>query len=155
MNDTQADDARPVLDRLMAVFFAAVSFRAGERPCYAQLHVLFIEGGLLIKNSTPVPEIATVDQFIAPRERMVDAGELTAFRERELAEITEVFGRVAHRFSTYEKCAALGGAESITRGMISTQFVAAPAGWRISAMAWDDERDGLSLPPRYTPGASG
>ena len=27
--------------------------------------------------------------------------------------------------------------------MISTQFVYTPAGWKMSAMAWDDERPGL------------
>ena len=32
--------------------------------------------------------------------------------------------------------------------MISTQYVRTPVGWRISAMAWDDERPGLTLPQR-------
>jgi len=30
--------------------------------------------------------------------------------------------------------------------MISTQFIFTPAGWRMSSMAWDDERPGLELP---------
>jgi len=34
---------------------------------------------------------------------MVDAGELTNFKEVETAEITEIFGNVAHRFSTYKR----------------------------------------------------
>ncbi len=32
------------------------------------------------------------------------------------------------------------------RGAISTQFVRTADGWRISSMAWDDERPGLELP---------
>ena len=31
-------------------------------------------------------------------------------------------------------------------GIITTQFIATPAGWRMTAMAWDDERPGLSIP---------
>ena len=33
--------------------------------------------------------------------------------------------------------------------MKTLQFVRTPAGWRISAVAWDDERDGLRLEPGY------
>jgi hypothetical protein len=29
--------------------------------------------------------------------------------------------------------------------MITTQFAHTPTGWKMSAMAWDDERPGLSM----------
>jgi hypothetical protein len=32
--------------------------------------------------------------------------------------------------------------------MISSQFVLTPDGWKMSAMAWDDERPGLSIVER-------
>jgi hypothetical protein len=35
------------------------------------------------------------------------------------------------------------------RGVISIQFIATPTGWKISAMAWDDERPGLTISERY------
>jgi hypothetical protein len=35
--------------------------------------------------------------------------------------------------------------------MISTQFILTPAGWKISAMAWDDEHPGLSIPIHHGP----
>jgi len=38
----------------------------------------------------------------------------------------------------------LDGRAFRTRGMKTFQFVRTPAGWRISAVAWDDEREGLS-----------
>jgi hypothetical protein len=142
------------LAALMQAFFDAVSFEPGERPPYERLHGLFIDGGLLIRNIGPAPEVTGVAQFIAPRQRSVEAGELTAFRETELAEITEVFGQVAHRTSTYAKTGTLNGQAFAARGVISTQFVSTPIGWRISAMAWDDERPGLALPARYEPPAA-
>jgi hypothetical protein len=143
------DAVRAALDALIGRFFAAVSFEAGQRPGYHALHGLFVEDGRLIRNSGAAPEITTVEQFVAPRQRSVDSGELSAFTETELAEITEVFGNVAHRFSTYTKRGVLGGAPFTGRGMISTQFVRTPDGWRISCMAWDDEREGLAVPDRY------
>jgi hypothetical protein len=143
------------LDRLTAEFFHAVSFESGETPPYEKIQTLFIEAGLLIKNSATTPEISTVRQFVAPRQAMVASGELTRFRESELSETTEIFGNVAHRFSAYEKSGTLKGLSFQARGMISTQFVLTPAGWKMSAMAWDDERPGLSIPDRHHPNVRG
>jgi len=140
--------AKHELDRLMDAFFRAVSFDAGERPAY-QISTLFIEMGLLIKNSSATPEISSVAQFIEPRLALVSSGALTSFRELELSAITECFGNVAHRFSLYTKFGTLNGAPFEGRGMISTQFIMTPAGWKISVMAWDDERPGLSIPVHY------
>jgi hypothetical protein len=137
------------LDRLTAEFFRCVSFKQGEMPAYTDLYELFIDSGLLIKNSLASPEISTVKQFIEPRQKAVDAGVLTSFNEVETAEVTEIFGNVAHRFSTYAKSGTMNGVPFEARGMISTQFIMTPSGWKMSAMAWDDERPGLVIPNRY------
>jgi hypothetical protein len=55
------------LDRLIADFFRAVSFEEGATPPYEDIYELFIEAGLLVKNTTSTPEISTVRQFIEPR----------------------------------------------------------------------------------------
>ncbi len=151
MDKPDAGQTKAELDRLVDEFFRAVSFEAGTSPNYEDIRQLFIEEGLLVKNTAPSPEIATVGQFIRPRLASWRAGELTRFREIELREATQVFGNVAHRFSSYAKSGMLNGVAFAARGMISTQFVRTPRGWRISAMAWDDERPGLSIPGDYEP----
>lgn len=137
------------LDALVGEFFDAVSFGEGERPAYQELYELFIAGGLLIKNVSGVPEISTVSQFIEPRQKMVDSGELTSFREAETGAITEIFGNIAHRFSTYEKRGINTAGSLEGRGIISFQFIRTQARWKISSIAWDDEREGLEIPSRY------
>jgi hypothetical protein len=137
---------------LLAAFFAAVSFAPGGRPEYARLAGLFLDGATLIRAGGEAPEISTVGAFVAPRQAAVDAGELTAFQEVETAAVTEEFGDVAHRWSTYEKSGVRDGVAFHGRGLISTQFVRTGSGWRISTMAWDDERPGLTVPDRYLPG---
>jgi hypothetical protein len=154
-NQQNLTSVKSELDRLTTEFFRAVSFESDETPPYENIRTLFVEAGLLIKNSATTPEISTVRQFLEPRQAMVAAGELTRFRELELSETTEIFGNVAHRFSAYAKSGTLKGVQFEARGMISTQFVLTPAGWKISSMAWDDERPGLSLPDRYDPTKSG
>jgi hypothetical protein len=138
------------LAALTAAFLDAVTFEPGGRPNYGAIRDLFIDQGLLIKN-VGSPDIATVEEFIEPRQAMFDSGELTEFEERELAHFTELFGNVAHRMSTYSKRGVQGGVQFEARGVISTQFVFTPNGWRMSAMAWDDERPGLVMPDRYEP----
>jgi hypothetical protein len=96
-----------------------------------------------------LPEISNVRQFIEPRQRTVDAGELTNFKEVETAEITEIFGNIAHRFSTYKKCGINKGAVFEGRGIISMQFIMTETGWKKGSMAWDDERSELIIPDRY------
>ena len=146
---TENASIKAELDHLTAEFFRAVSFEEGETPPYDNIYGLFIETGLIVKNSGATPEISSVRQFIEPRLAMFRSGELTRFNETELTEFTEIFGKVAHRFNSYAKSGTTKGVSFSARGMVSTQFIQTPAGWKISAMAWDDERPGLSIPEQY------
>jgi hypothetical protein len=130
----------------MSAFFAAVSFERGGRPDYEALHGLFIDGGRLIRGGPEEPDVATVERFIASRLKLVESGTLEQFQETETGARTDVFGSVAHRLSTYAKSGVSNGAPFAARGVISTQFVETVAGWRMSSMAWDDERPGLTVP---------
>jgi hypothetical protein len=138
------DGDRTACEHLLLRFFAAVSFGTGDRPRYADLESLFLADARLIKNSGERPESASVADFIALRQATVDVGQEQAF-ETEIRSTMELFGNVGHRFSVYAKRGVMNGVNLAGRGAISTQFVRSPDGWRISAMAWDDERPGLSL----------
>jgi hypothetical protein len=127
------------LSVLMGRFFRAVSFAPGGVPAYEGLHDLFTRSGRLISAIGDVPEDTTVAGFAGPRRALVDAGVLTSFEEVETGAVTESFGKVAHRFSTYEKRGVRDGTAFAARGRIATQFVRTPGGWRITSMAWDDE----------------
>ena len=148
MNADPHSEVLAELKQLTDAFFRSVSFAAGTKPTYSNICGLFIEAGLLIKNVGPTPEVSTVSEFIRPRQASVDEGELTQFHEAEIADVTEVFGNVAHRFSSYEKSGTLKGTSFSARGIVCTQFIKTPSGWKMSSMAWDDERPGLTLPAR-------
>jgi hypothetical protein len=133
----EASSSKQEIDSLTSDFFRTVSFFEGNKPAYQHLYQLFSESGQLIKNSSTLPEISTVRQFIESRQSMVDSGELTGFKEVETAEITEIFGNVTHRFSTYEKYGINKGAEFGGRGIISMQFIMTESGWKISSEVGD------------------
>ena len=146
MSDPESGANEALLTGLVSEFLSAVSFGPFAKPSYGRIPALFIERGLLVKNVGSIPEISSVQEFIALREALVASGMLTRFNESELSHATVIFGNVAHRFSGYAKSGTSGGTHFAARGVITTQFVNTPAGWKISAMAWDDERPGLSVP---------
>jgi hypothetical protein len=51
MNQADRTAVKAELDRLTAEFFRAVSFEEGAAPAFEIIHSLFIEAGLLIKNT--------------------------------------------------------------------------------------------------------
>jgi hypothetical protein len=69
------------------------------------------------------------------------------FFEVEVARRIDLFGNIAHVWSAFEARAALDDAAPERRGINSIQlFRDAERGWRIMAMIWDNERDGVNLP---------
>jgi hypothetical protein len=68
------------------------------------------------------------------------------FYEIETARRIDLFGNIAHAWSAYEARNALDDAEPERRGINSIQlFRDAERGWRIIAMLWDNERDGVRI----------
>ena len=59
MSHVHPNAMKSELDALTVKFFRAVSFEAGEIPSYEDIHSLFIESGLLIKNTASAPEISS------------------------------------------------------------------------------------------------
>jgi hypothetical protein len=69
------------------------------------------------------------------------------FFEVEIGRRIDLFGNIAHVWSAYEARSSLGDAEPERRGINSIQLFRDPArGWRIMAMLWDNEREGVRLP---------
>lgn len=131
-------EVKAELDRLMSIFLGAFTNAGGGRPDLGAVREVFIPQGMIIKNVGAEPVIYDLDGFIEPREKILTDGTLTEFREWEVAERTEVFGSVAHRFSEYRKSGYLDGVWFEGSGHKTTQYVRTPEGWRMSAMAWDD-----------------
>ena len=69
------------------------------------------------------------------------------FHEIEIGRRIDLFGNIAHVWSAYEARSSLDDATPERRGINSIQLFRDPdAGWRIVAMLWDNEREGVPLP---------
>jgi len=137
-----------MIDELTEALYSCISFREGERPDLERLRGLFIEEGMLINNNND-PLIFTIDQFLAAIEEQLSAGSLRSFSEREVAERTELFGKVAHRFSTYEARFDPNDPEPLSIGINSIQLVKVGGSWLVSSLVWNDEAEDRKMPEKY------
>ena len=133
------------IDDVTARFYALFTTRNGSRAMLEDIHELFIPQGVIVKTCGEVPVVYDLQGFTEPRERLLQDGELLNFEERELAERTSIMGYVAQRFSLYGKSGTLRGKPFEARGVKTMQFVRASGEWKLSALAWDDERDGFTI----------
>ena len=130
---------KDIIDDLTRRFFDVFTTDADGKVNLDVIHDLFIPQGLIVKNVGPNPEIYNLQQFIEPRARMFEEGRLVDFVEEELSERTEIFGNIAQRFCRYRKSGTINGTPFETEGMKTIQFINTENGWKMSALAWDDE----------------
>lgn len=144
MNDKAA------IDELTKRFYALFTNRGDAVPNVAGIHDLFIPEGVIVRTCGEEPVAYDVIGFIEPRERLLRDGELVEFEEREVREQTSIVGYIAQRLSEYRKTGILRGERFEGRGIKTMQFVRAHGEWKMSAVAWDDEREGFSLTRAWT-----
>lgn len=146
--DVDAD--RDAIRRLVSSFFAAFTSGPGCAERLDALRRMFLPQAVIVRTCGGEPVAYGVDDFIAPRQALLAGGALSDFGEWELVGQTQVFGDVGHWFGSYAKAGTQNGTSFTGRGMKTLQFVRTSEGWRISAAAWDDEREGLTMDRQET-----
>ncbi|MEV8373704.1 DUF4440 domain-containing protein [Kribbella sp. NPDC056861] len=134
------------IEAIVQTFFSA--FTSGPE-CAERLDALpevFLPEAIIVRTCGMTPTVYGVDDFIAPRLALLTGGTLIDFKEWVLSGSIEVFGDIGQWYGSYAKSWVQDGESFTGKGMKTIQFVRTAAGWRISAAAWDDERDGIVIP---------
>ncbi|MFB7469938.1 nuclear transport factor 2 family protein [Kitasatospora sp. NPDC056184] len=126
------------IDQLTAEFFGAFDNRDGRGADVARLRRLMLPQGVIV-STAPTFAVYSVEEFIEPRERLLNDGRLVGFSEWETSERTEIVGDIASRTGEYRKSGTLDGQPYGGGGTKTFQFVRTPEGWRIAAFSWYDE----------------
>lgn len=101
-------------------------------------------------KSMPSGLCMTLDEYIDNVERNLSGA---IFSEIETGHHCERFGSVAQVRSTYETVYKAGDTEIRARGVNFLILAFLEGRWQIIAIAWDNERAGLTLPDEWTTGA--
>lgn len=139
------------IDTLIAALYDTISGPAGVRD-WDRFRGLFVEGGIL--TSTGIrPDGTQVLRQMSVEDYIEGSGpyfEKNDFFESELSRKLEVFGPIAHAFSTYETRREVD-ATPIARGINSIQALHSEKGWRIVSIFWTGETDRNPIPEQFLP----
>jgi hypothetical protein len=137
------------LDELIKATDEAVSGPANkDRTCFRQL---FLPDARLIPiaiaaDGTAKPHVLNVDGWIDAVAKRGSA----VFYERQVKVKTEVYGHLAHLWSTYETRATPDGKAEV-RGINSMQAIFDGKRWQLIEIVWQAETPTEKVPEKYLP----
>ncbi len=150
-----ADHAADVasVESIVAALYDVISGPAGQARDWERFKNLFAPGARLIpaapRKDGSAPPALSLDDYV---QRTNDAFMKNGFFEREVAHRADVFGNIAHVFSTYESRRLSTDAKPIARGINSIQVMKGAGRWWIVSVIWDQERPDNPIPAKYLAG---
>ncbi len=143
------------IDSIIGALYALISFREGEKSDWKRLSSLFFPSTRIVyKRPDGVVESVDVKTFISNSQKIIKKNKLKAFDERELARVVDVFGSIAHAFSTYESRFSETDIVPLARGINSIQLLHDKGRWWVVSIFWVDERTEGAMPTAYLGGRS-
>jgi hypothetical protein len=139
------------MDAIIAALYDVISGPAGKKRDWDRMRSLFVPGARLIPTG-PRPSggvgsrVLTVDEYITRASGFFDK---EGFYERESARRTEIFGNIAHLFSTYESRHKPDDAQPFQRGINSIQLMNDGQRWWVVTIFWQGEDKEHPLPQKY------
>ena len=140
------------IDAIVKAVYEVISGEAGQKRDWDRFRSLFHPSARLIptgKNPQTgliVARSATPDEYIQRSEPfMMKEG----FYEKEIAKQVEVYGNIAHVFSTYESFHKKDENKPFMRGINSIQLLNDGRRWWIMSIYWQAETPDNPLPKKY------
>ncbi|MFT5316272.1 MAG: hypothetical protein ACI9UK_002117, partial [Candidatus Krumholzibacteriia bacterium] len=91
--------AKQAIDELTTRFFAAFATQDGAPVDLGPLRKRFLPTAVITRTCHKDFEAYDLDSFLAPREALLNSGELVDFSEYEAQEETQIYGDIAQRWS--------------------------------------------------------
>jgi hypothetical protein len=141
------------IDAIIAAVYDVISGPAGKKRDWDRMRSLFAPGARLIPTG-PRPgggygsRALSVDDYI---QRSSPLFEKEGFYEREASRQADMFGQIAHVFSTYESRHSPDDAKPFQRGINSIQLMNDGKRWWIMTIFWQGEDEKNPLPAKYLP----
>ena len=139
------------VDSIVAAVYDVISGPAGKKRDWDRMRSLFIPSARLIPTAKRPSgayqsNVLSVDDFIQRSDPFLLK---EGFFEKEVARTAEIFGNIAHVFSTYESRHNADDANSFQRGINSIQLMNDGNRWWIVTIFWQGEDDKNRIPEKY------
>lgn len=138
------------MDVVISSLYESLSFPEGGAPDFERLRSAVAPEAPFIRiNKDDTIDRMNRETFIRSFQERIQKGLIKSFHESEIARRVEVFGRMAHVFSTYRKGINITDPEKMVRGINSIQLTNDGDRWQICAILWMDERIDCPIPQEY------
>lgn len=139
------------IDAIINSLYDVISGGAGEVRNWNRMRSLFLpESKMIATGTTPAGEIVkrvmTVEDYITRNGPVL---EKNGFFEKEIFRKQEVYGRIAHCFSSYAAKRNATDAAPFMRGINSIQLYNDGKRWWILSIFWQSESKETPLPKEY------
>jgi hypothetical protein len=139
---------KTINDLIVAIDDAVSGPADKDRTCMRELFVADARLIPILKgpDGNLAPKTLTLDDWIAHVKQRGS----TAFYERQVKYTSDVYGHMAHLWSTYEIRPTPDGKAS-ARGINSIQAVHDGGQWKVVQILWEAESPAEPVPPQYLP----
>jgi hypothetical protein len=140
------------IDAIMKAVYEVISGDAGQKRDWDRFHTLFHKDARMIPTGVnPNTGIATA-RALTPEDYIKRTESVFAkegFYEKEKARRTEIYGNIAHVFSTYEAFHSLSDKKPFIRGINSFQLLNDGKRWWVLTIYWQGETPENPIPKKY------
>ena len=154
--NTETKEANPAdvtsIDAIIKAVYDVISGDAGKTRDWERFRTLFHKDARMIptgknpKTDLHGANVLTPEDYIKRTEPFFAK---EGFHEREIARQTEIYGNIAHVFSTYESVHSLSDKKPFMRGINSIQLLNDGKRWWIVSIYWQAETPDNPLPKKY------
>jgi len=155
MPEVAAEDLKAI-DAVITELYASISGPVDQKRDRERMAAVFAEDARLCSMQPASPEFdAFTPKTFTPTEyadRSIPLLEQSGFTESEIGRTLEVYGTVAHAFSSYEgSYTNADGQVQHVKGINSIQLVKAEGEWKVYTILWDQQwpEDRNPVPERY------
>ncbi|NNE68195.1 MAG: hypothetical protein HKN33_16645 [Pyrinomonadaceae bacterium] len=139
------------IDSTIKALYDVISGPKEKKRDWARFNALFYKGARLIPSGKGQDGV-TRARMDAPDEyakRSEPFFQRNGFYEQEIARKTDVFGNIAHVFTTYEARFSLEDEKPFMRGINSIQLLNDGKRWWILSVFWQQESKESPIPEKY------
>lgn len=141
------------IDNTIKTLYSVISGEKGEQRNWKQFKHLFAPNAkLILAGEDESGDYKT--HFMAPQDYIKTSGKWLVehgFLEKEIHRKIEVFGNIAHVFSTYESYHSKTDEDPFMRGINSIQLFNDGKRWWIINIYWTNETRHNPIPRKYLP----
>ena len=138
-------------DAIIAALYEVISGPACQHRDWERFKSLFVPGARLIpsglnRERKAVARVETPEEYANQAKVSLEEN---GFFEHEVSRTGELFGSIAHAFSTYESRHTANDEKPFARGINSIQLLNDGTRWWVVTVYWQAERPDSPLPPQY------